>query len=118
MSSLLAGYPVSGMMTSFSPVPKPTHQATPRRDLALPPDAFAEVVGLYQSNEYLLSELTASKAAFRRALTYLRTPGGNPVLAQAQIDRIRARRSAILTLLRANRLQARSLLEHLDSPAS
>ncbi len=71
---------------------------------------FSELVGLYQSNETLLGELGSVNRKLSLAREYLTTPGNNPVLGQAYLLRLRARRSAVLTLLRANRVKARDFL--------
>jgi hypothetical protein len=71
---------------------------------------FGQIVALYQTNEILLSELEKAKKSQAFARVYLETPGSNPALAAAHLLRTRARHSAVLTMLRANRIQARSLV--------
>lgn len=71
---------------------------------------FGLLVSLYQSNAYLLSELKTVRVKLARAREYLATAGSNPTLGGAQVQRLRARHSAALALLRANRHQARGLL--------
>ncbi len=73
-------------------------------------DLFGRYVSVYQSNEFLFNELKSANQKLERTRAYLHSPGSNPILAQACLDQIRAKRSAVLTLLRANRRQARSLL--------
>ncbi len=73
-------------------------------------DLFGQFVSVYQSNAFLFSELKSVKQKLASARSYLESPGRNLLLAQAQIDRLKARHSAVLTLLRANRLQARALI--------
>lgn len=71
---------------------------------------FGQYVAVYQSNEFLFAELKSVGLKLDRARAYIASPGANPVLGAAHLDRLKARRSAVLTLLRANRLQARALL--------
>jgi hypothetical protein len=75
-----------------------------------PTPEFGQIVALYQTNELLLSELEKVKKSQDRARAYLETPGSNPALAEAHLLRTKARHSAVLTMLRANRIQARSLV--------
>src|SRR4051812_41296837 len=79
------------------------------------PDAFGLVVALYQSNARLFAELDAVRRETARARAYRAMPGSNRVLADARLLRLRSRRSAALAHLRANRIQARSLLARLDA---
>ena len=79
--------------------------------------AFARLVSVYQSNEYLSAELKSADRNLARARAYLREPGANPALAAAHLQRVKARRSAALTLLRANRHRARILLGTGDTGA-
>jgi hypothetical protein len=71
---------------------------------------FGQIVSVYQSNEFLFAELKTVREKLNCARAYLDAPGSNPVLAEARLLQLRARHSAVLTLLRANRLQARGLL--------
>ena len=80
-------------------------------------DLFGRFVTVYQSNEFLFAELESVKQKLARTNAYLETPGSNPVLARAQLRQLKARRSAVLTVLRANRLQARALLARTATPA-
>ena len=74
-------------------------------------DLFGQTVALYQSNAYLMTELEALRGKRAQALAYLHAPGSNPLLAQARIAQLRARHSTLLTMLRANRIAARNLLQ-------
>jgi hypothetical protein len=78
---------------------------------------FAQVVSLYQSNSSLFSELKSLRGKQQRAREYLGTPGCNAALGEAHLLRLRARHSATLAVLRANRLQARRLLSRLEGDA-
>jgi hypothetical protein len=71
---------------------------------------LGQLVALYRNNTYLLSELENVHSRLTHAREYLGAPGSNPVLARAHLDRLRAKRSAALHLLRANRVQVRALL--------
>ncbi len=73
-------------------------------------DLFGRFVNLYQSNEFLIAELASVKKKVVSAQAYLESTGSNPSLAKAQLNHLKVRRSAILTMLRANRLQAQDLL--------
>src|SRR5947209_7388910 len=71
---------------------------------------FGQVVALYRSNSSLLSELTSVPATLSGAGGSLAGPACTAALGRAHLLRLRARHSAALVLLRANRLQARRLL--------
>jgi hypothetical protein len=108
--------PVTGMAPSFaedsglqSAVPAET-AACPQ--VEPPHNAFGRIVSLFRSNEFLFSELQNVKLKLARARVYRDTPGSNPVLAEAHVLQLRARHSAVLTMLRANRIEARRLLGH------
>jgi hypothetical protein len=77
---------------------------------------FGKLVSLYKSNDFLLSELATVRLKLSRARDYLGSPGCNPALAEAHLLRLRARQSAALAMLRANRLQVRDLLARLEGP--
>jgi hypothetical protein len=77
---------------------------------------FGQLVSLYKSNDFLLSELTSVRLKLGRARDYLGSPGCNTALAEAHVSRLRARQSAALTMLRANRMQVRALLARLEGP--
>lgn len=79
-------------------------------------DLFGRFVSVYQSNETLFAVLESVRQKIARAHAYLETPGSNPVLARAHIRQLKARRSAALTMLRANRIQARALLAQTETP--
>jgi hypothetical protein len=78
---------------------------------------FGQVVALYQSNSYLLSQLKSVRGHLSRAREYLASPGCNAALGRAHVLRLRARHSAALALLRANRHQARRLLARTGDPS-
>lgn len=71
---------------------------------------LGELISLYRSNSYLFSELKSVRLKLVRARDYLAAPGCNRVLGESHLLRLRARHSAVLVTLRANRLQARGLL--------
>jgi hypothetical protein len=100
------------MLTSTIPF-VPATTTTP--DPAGVPGAFGTMIALYQSNARLFGELDSVRRDLSRTLTYREMPGANPVLADARLSRLRARRSAVLTHLRANRIQARALLAGLGA---
>jgi hypothetical protein len=79
------------------------------------PVAFERLVSLYRSNERLLSDLKSLRVRLASARAYLDSPGSNPVLGQARVLHLKAKHTAALTLLRANRVVARTLLAPRDS---
>lgn len=101
---IAAQFPVSGMSFAFAQ----EKSSTVLDDF----HPFAILVDLYKSNEILLSELRSVNAKYVGAQAYLAQVGSNPHLGHAQVLRLRTRRSAVLTLLRANRVQARAILAH------
>lgn len=76
---------------------------------AYPDDAFARLVALFQGNEFLLGELGRLRLRRDRARDYARRPGSNQALARACLLQLSARHSAVLNMLRANRVEARHL---------
>jgi hypothetical protein len=104
-------YPVNGMMAL------PSERMAPESGLPCgTPDqagatAFGRIVALYQSNELLLSALQKVKKNQNSARAYLETSGSNPALAEAYLLQLKAKHSAVLTMLRANRIQARQVLD-------
>jgi hypothetical protein len=74
------------------------------------PDGFAEIVRAYQSNEYLLGQVARADRQIAQVREYLAAPGCNPALGAARLRVAKARRTAALTILRANRIRARALI--------
>jgi hypothetical protein len=108
--------PVNGMLSSF-PDDSVLRSAAPFEIGACPQvepahNAFGRIVSLFRSNAFLFSELQNVKLKLARARVYRDTPGSNPVLAEAHVLQLRAKHSAVLTMLRANRIEARRLLGH------
>jgi len=81
---------------------------------AAPPDALGRLIELYQENAGMLAELTRVRRRLATSLAYALEVGHNPALAAALLSRQRAKQTALLTLLRANRLRARALIAHAD----
>jgi hypothetical protein len=77
---------------------------------------FGQLVTLYKSNDVLLSQLKSVHLKLNQAQTYRLSASRNPALAEAHLSRLRTRHSVVLTLLRANRLQARAFLARLEAP--
>ena len=102
-------FPVDELILAFS-----QDESSPVLDASHP---FAILIDLYQSNEILLTELRSVNVNHARAQAYLDQVGSNSQLGRAQILRLRTRRSAILTFLRANRLKARAILAPNSSTA-
>ena len=102
---------VNGIFEPFSGDVTTSHAVPPRAaDGGEGRDLFGQYVDVYQSNEFLSAELKSVNGKLARTRAYLETPGSNPVLAGAYQNQLRSRHSAVLTLLRANRLEARALL--------
>lgn len=106
--------PVVGITRSATvdsgPWSAPTTHPQVCEPIDTPHDAFGRIVALYQGNEFLLSELQNIRRKLASARAYRDTPGSNPALAQARLLQLRARHTAALTMLRANRHEARHLL--------
>ncbi|HWE35902.1 MAG TPA: hypothetical protein VG406_04960 [Isosphaeraceae bacterium] len=73
------------------------------------PDAFERLVRLLKDNERLVGELKDLGDKLLRARAYRADPGCNVALAEAHINRLRAKHSGVLALLRANRIEAHEL---------
>jgi hypothetical protein len=73
------------------------------------PDAFERLVRLLKDNERLVGELRSLGDRLMRARAYRAEPGCNVALAEAHINRLRAKHSGVLALLRANRIEAHEL---------
>ena len=73
-------------------------------------DAFARLARLVNSNDRLTADLKWIRQQIERVSTYAESPTANTSLARACLDRLRDRRSRILALLRANRLEAQEFL--------
>jgi hypothetical protein len=73
------------------------------------PDHLDLLVRTLRNHEQILTNLRALREQAARARCYLAQPGGNTALARAYLERLLAKRSALLALLRANRLEARRL---------
>jgi hypothetical protein len=65
---------------------------------------------LVNSNDWLMDELTTSRARIVSARAYLDRPGCNTRFGSAHLERCRAKHSGILAQLRANRIEALRLL--------
>ncbi len=78
-----------------------------RADSGNPLERLVEIM---RSNDRLMGELAASRERIDRARAYLDAPGSNARFGSAHLDRCRARHSAILAWLRANRIEALALL--------
>jgi hypothetical protein len=117
--SLPTDLPVCGI----APSPFATHAiATPSvshpSDVAgaslAPPNLFEQIVRLVQSNERLFAERDALVAKLGRARAHLAEPGCNRNFAMAHLKHLKLKHSSVLALLRANRLQARQILDRLN----
>lgn len=93
------------MMATCIEMSRPTPGGTRR-----PADPFRRLVEIYRENAWLMDELEAVGGRLGSARAYREGAGGPTALADAYIDRLRARRSAALALLRSNRREVRDLL--------
>ena len=80
-------------------------------------DEFGRLVWLLKSNDRLFAALRVSTERLRSVRAYLAEAGCNVFLGKASYAYWRTRRSSVLTLLRANRIEARRLLGRLDPGA-
>ena len=84
---------------------------------AAPPNLFERLVGIMQENERLLLDLKAMTEKCQTARAYLASPDCNVSLALANLNRLRAKRSGLLMVLRANRIAGEELLATLECGA-
>jgi hypothetical protein len=77
---------------------------------------FGQLVALYNDNARLGDDLERTRRAASRLREYIDTGSCNPILANALLYRLRARQSAALGFLRANRIQAKDLLARMGGP--
>ncbi len=75
-----------------------------------PDNDFGRMVRLVQSNEQLFAALQANRVGVAEVRAYLARPDANAVLGRARLERLKAKHSAVLARLRANRIEARQLL--------
>ena len=80
-------------------------------------DLFGRIVAIMKQNERLIADLDGTREQAAEAFQYLEKPGANRGLARAQIGRLRSKRSGLLAMLRANRIEALSILGHLEAAA-
>jgi hypothetical protein len=73
-------------------------------------NALERLAQLVDANDRLMDELTTSRARIVAARNYLDRPGCNARFGMAHLERCRDRHSGILAQLRANRIEALSLL--------
>ena len=76
--------------------------------------AAERLAGFVSAHDALSVELAGARGRLNRAAVYLANPACNPALALANLERLRAKHSEVLTRLRANRLAARSFMKSLD----
>jgi hypothetical protein len=98
---------------SIPPIPSDAHPSAAGASLA-PSNLFEQVVRLVQSNDRLFAERDALVAKLGRARAYLAEPGCNRNFAIAHLKHLKLKHSCVLALLRANRLQARQILDRLN----
>ncbi len=113
VDSPVFGIAPSPLATPAIPTPFDSRPAAAGASLA-PPDLFEQVVRLVQSNDRLFAERDALVAKLGRARTYLADPDCNRNFATAYLNHLKLKHSSVLALLRANRLQARQILDRLN----
>ncbi len=96
-----------------APAPAPA-DPTPGPD-GEPETDLARLARLIRSNDRYLGELRGLRARLALAREFLADPASPAHLARAYHDRVRARQSRVLALLRANRIEALALLATLHS---
>lgn len=101
--------PDNGINSRFS---LPTDVALP----GSPCDFLSRLAELFVANEDLTAELGELRKKLDSAREYLGSPLANLALAEARLSQLRAKHSAALTRLRANRIQSRRLCALAPSP--
>ena len=86
-------------------------------DVGIGSNPFAELVALYIRDEFLSKELSSLNRRLVSARTYLESPVSNHTFAVANLRHLRSKHGAVLTMLRANRREAESLIRSLESPS-
>ncbi len=80
------------------------------RDRDFPDSPLTRMAAIIRSNDQLFAELDSLVTKLEDARRYLADAGCNQVLGEAAYRRLRAKYAGVLACLRANRLEARSLL--------
>ena len=113
----LATLPVYGITNSSSDrkVSKTTFPEvkSPCRNLNL----VDSLLSNYTRNERLLNELKSLRQKLNRARAYIESPSCNRPFALANLDRLKLKHGAALTLLRASRIESQRLLERMETEA-
>src|SRR5262249_55576894 len=97
----------------FSTSPPAHAQADVRSREAGVFSIFESLVRIVHSNERLFKDLETLSVKIRRARAYLAEPGCNRILGNANLGRLRAKRSGTLAQLRTNRIEAWEILSRL-----
>lgn len=96
-----------------------TRAVSPREGAEVVEELGAHELGrmvlLVRSNDRLFDDLRANHARIAEALAYLSRDDANKALGWARMARLRDRHSAILTKLRANRIEGRRLLAQFET---
>jgi hypothetical protein len=79
------------------------------------PNDFESLARVVRSNERLFEELGALGVNLGRARAYLTEPVCHRHLADANVSHLKTRRSGILALMRANRLEAWEILARIGT---
>ena len=118
MTCLTTAIPVNTIFATNSRLdsamtPPPAPRPRPKPPIAS--NALERLAQLMISNDRLMDELVTSRARIIAAQAYLDKPGCNNRFGSAHLERSRAKHSAILTQLRANRIEALQLLGQHES---
>jgi hypothetical protein len=101
------GIPFTHSPFGSTPPARPTRLEQGPTVASNPLERLAQLVN---SNDWLMDELTTSRARIVSARAYLDRPGCNARFGSAHLERCRTRHSGILAQLRANRIEALRLL--------
>lgn len=78
------------------------------------PDLFGRMVRVMKDHERLVIELESTNARLGRARVYLASPACHLALALTYFAHLQAKRSGLLDLLNANRIEAERILGACD----
>ena len=79
------------------------------------PGDFERLVGIYQGNQFLFRELKSLKEKIARTEAYLQASHRSLLLGETHLKSLRTKQTAVLRVLRVNRVEARDMLERLDA---
>jgi hypothetical protein len=110
---LASGWTIAGQRPSGRPIQEPPADALCPQEQV--PNDFESLVRIFQSNERLFASLRILDGKLLQAKTYLAEPGCNKSLGIGYVAHLKAKRSWTLAVLRANRLEAWSVLSRVNA---